>query len=99
MIPYRVYILDCLDKKGNNSFYTGMTKTLLRRLSEHGSRRGARFTRGKSLTLVLVEDLSNFSKASRREREIKKMSRKEKQALIDNSPKPFHWFHEGAVYP
>ncbi len=75
-----VYIIQAKSGK----LYTGITNDLDRRLEEHreGSR-GARFFRFSGPEKVLFRELhSDRSKASKREIEIKKMSRKQKLLLI-----------------
>jgi len=70
--------------------YTGITTNLERRLKEHNtdpvsgkSGRGAAFTRSRRpVTLVYSEKQADRRLASRREIEVKKMSRKAKLQLI-----------------
>jgi putative endonuclease len=74
-----VYILLCAD----GTLYTGWTSDLERRLAAHNSGQGAKYTRGRRpLRLIYVEELSGRPAALRREREIKRMRRAEKLALI-----------------
>lgn len=76
---YFVYILKC----GNGSLYTGITTDVERRLTEHKSGKGARYTRAKGAgEIVRIERKKNRSTASKREAEIKKMSRAEKLKLV-----------------
>jgi len=76
---YFVYILKCKD----GSLYTGITTDIARRLAEHASGKGAKYTRGKKVgKVVYSEKKKNRSTASKREAAIKSMSRKEKLALI-----------------
>jgi putative endonuclease len=78
---YYVYILRC----GDGSFYTGWTNDLKKRLTAHQEGRGAKYTRGRGpLQLVYTEEFDNKSEAIKREYHIKKMSRKEKETLIDS---------------
>ncbi len=80
---YFVYILKC----GNGSLYTGITTDVERRLAEHKSGKGARYTRAKGAgEIVRVERKRNRSTASKREAEIKNMSRAEKLRLIESIP-------------
>lgn len=80
---YFVYILKC----GNGSLYTGITTDVERRLAEHKSGKGARYTRSKGAgEIVHIERKKNRSTASKREAEIKKMSRFEKLELVAASP-------------
>ena len=75
-----VYILRCAD----DSLYTGITTDLERRLHEHNHlASGARYTRARRpVSLVYHEAFSSRPEVSRREYEIKQMSRTEKSALI-----------------
>ena len=78
---YWVYMLRCKD----DSLYTGITTDLPRRVEEHNSGTGAKYTRGRGpVILVYQESLSDRSAASKREAEIKKLSREEKLLLISS---------------
>lgn len=73
------YILLC----ANKALYTGITNNLERRLLAHNSGRGARYTRGFGpVKLLWQEHHRNRSSASRREAQIKRLSRLRKLALI-----------------
>lgn len=78
---YWVYILHCAD----NTLYTGSTPRLERRIQEHNQGNGAKYTRGRLPVLLrqawIVE---NRSQALRLEAFIKKLTRKEKEYLIDD---------------
>lgn len=74
-----VYILACAD----STFYTGITNDLEHRLQMHNAGRGAKYTRGRlPVAVVHVEACSDHGTALRRERAIKRLSRKEKVRLI-----------------
>ncbi len=77
---YCVYILRCADK----TYYTGITTDVDRRVVEHNtSPLGARYTRGRRpVTLVYVQSYVDRSAAAREEVRIKKLSRREKMALL-----------------
>lgn len=64
--------------------YTGISTDVLRRFAEHkGSKRGARFfNSAKAEAIVYRESQPDRAVASRREYQIKKMSRQEKLELI-----------------
>ena len=68
----------------NGYLYTGITTDLARRFSEHYTKRaGAKFFNSSPpKKIVFHEPHSNRSSASKREASIKKLSRKEKIALI-----------------
>jgi putative endonuclease len=76
---YFVYILKCKD----GSLYTGITTDVARRLEEHKSGKGGHYTRAKGVVKVLyTERRKNRSTASKREAEIKRLSRSEKLSLV-----------------
>lgn len=73
------YLLECAD----GTFYTGIAKSLERRLALHNRGRASKYTRGRlPVTLVYSERHSDRSGASRREYEVKHFSRVGKQALF-----------------
>ena len=75
-----VYILECRD----GSFYTGITNNFKKRLEMHISGNGSKYLRGRlPVKLIYKESLSNRSQASKREIEIKKLNKKEKQLIIN----------------
>ena len=76
---WKLYILRC----GDGSLYTGISTDVARRLEEHRSGKGAKYTRSRGpLELVYVEDCPDKSTALRRELEIKSLPRDEKLKLI-----------------
>lgn len=80
-MPWYVYILRC----GDGTLYTGITDNILRRLAAHQAGRGAKYTRGRGpLKLVYQEEVSDKPAALRREIEIKRMKRAEKERLIES---------------
>ena len=77
---WKLYMLRC----GDGSLYTGITTDLQRRLEEHRSGKGAKYTRSRCpLELVYWEECGDKSKALKRELEIKSLSRTEKLKLIE----------------
>ncbi len=80
MKSWVLYILQCKD----GSLYTGITDDLDRRLAQHRAGKGAKYTRGRSpLTLVYTEECEDHSHALRREIAVKRLTRSEKQELIN----------------
>ena len=78
-----IYILEC----GDGSFYCGITNNIERRLKQHKGEiiGGAKYTRSHwPCKLVYEEKSVSRSKASQREAIIKKMSKIEKQTLINS---------------
>lgn len=79
-----VYIVECT----TGELYTGSTTDLERRVQEHNSGRGAKFTRARiPVELVYREEVNDRSEALRRELQIKSMKRTEKLELIHSSLK------------
>lgn len=78
---WEVYMIQTTSGK----LYTGITNNLKRRFDEHRKhQKGARFFHiSKPEKIVFRESHANRSEASKREMAIKKMSRKEKLALIN----------------
>jgi len=75
-----VYMLRC----GDDTFYTGITDNMQKRLAAHRAGKGAKYTRGRGpLELVYVEEQPDKSAALRREIGIKKLPRKEKLKLAE----------------
>ena len=76
-----VYILKC----GDNSLYTGWTNNLEKRFEEHCKGQGAKYTKGRGpLEIVYHEVFDNKIDAMKREYAIKKLSRKEKDILVES---------------
>jgi putative endonuclease len=82
MPAYYVYIIECSDKKGKKTYYTGSTQDLKKRFDLHVSGKGAKYTRGKKLKLVYYETLLSNSDARRREIQIKKLPLEKKINII-----------------
>ena len=74
-----VYILECADQ----TFYTGITNDLTRRVAEHNSSKlGAKYTRGRRpVKLAYVKRKKDKTKALQEEYRLKKLSRQEKLGL------------------
>jgi putative endonuclease len=73
------YILECAD----GSYYTGWTTDPERRVKEHNSGRGARYTRARRpVRMVYLEELPDRSAAMKRELAIKRLPQKRKKELI-----------------
>ena len=77
--PWQVYIILCSDE----TLYTGITNDLARRLAQHQAGRGAKYFRARRpLEVVYLEGGHDRSSASRREAQIKRLSRAGKLRLI-----------------
>lgn len=75
------YIVKCSD----NTLYTGVTTDLERRVNEHNnSDKGAKYTKTRRpVKLVYNETHTDRSSSSKRESEIKKLSRIDKLKIIN----------------
>ncbi len=79
---YTLYIIRCAD----DSLYTGIAKDLEKRLVVHKSGKGSVYVRARlPFSLVYTEKHKDRSRATKREMEIKKMTRANKEKLIINS--------------
>ncbi len=82
-----VYVLHCSD----GTFYCGYTTDVERRVQEHngeGKVAGAKYTNGRRpVQVVHTESFATRSEAQKREAEIKKMSRQEKEKWYTASNK------------
>jgi len=73
------YIIRCKD----NTLYAGWTDDLGKRVEAHNSGEGAKYTRGRTpVTLVYFEEFETKSEACKRECEIKKLTKRQKENLI-----------------
>lgn len=73
------YILRCAD----GSLYIGWTNHLEERVAAHQAGKGAKYTKGKRpVELVYYETFQTKEEAMRREYAVKRMSRRDKLALI-----------------
>jgi len=74
-----IYILECSD----GTLYTGITTDVNRRLLEHNSGKGAKYTRVRQpVVLRALFEAKNRSEASKEEYRIKQLNRTEKLKLI-----------------
>ena len=78
-MDWTVYILRCAD----GTLYTGITNDLSRRIAEHESGQGAKYTKGRGpFQLVFEEGVQSRGLASKRENKIKALDRKTKLLLV-----------------
>jgi putative endonuclease len=74
-----IYILECSD----GTLYTGITTDVNRRLLEHNSGKGAKYTMvRRPVVLRALFEAKNRSEASKEEYRIKQLNRTEKLKLI-----------------
>ena len=80
MKDYFVYILKCSD----DSYYTGVTNNLEKRINEHQSGLIKGYTSSRlPVKLVFSERFTDINDAIRFEKQVKGWSRKKKEALIN----------------
>ena len=78
-MPWQIYIIECKDGK----LYTGITKSLKRRVKEHNSGNGCRFTKYRfPVKLMYHEKVLSRSLALKREAKIKLLKRPQKLKFI-----------------
>lgn len=80
---YYVYIVKCSD----NSYYTGFTNDLERRINEHNdglNPESYTYTR-KPVKLVFYHEFNDVNQAISFEKQVKGWSRKKKEAIINNN--------------
>ncbi len=77
---YYIYMLRC----ENNSVYTGITNNLEKRLKEHTSKNGAKYTKShKVIKLETAWQTLEKSSACKLEYQIKQLPKNEKENLIN----------------
>jgi putative endonuclease len=82
-----MYILECCDE----SFYTGSTKNLPRRLWQHQNGMGANHTAKRlPVKLVYAEEFEHVADAFYREKQVQGWSRAKKMALIQGDWDKLH---------
>lgn len=81
MKKYYTYILKCSD----DTYYTGYTTDLKKRIETHNEKKGAKYTRGRTpVTLMYYEEFETKSEALKREAQIKKLSLPQKLKLMSS---------------
>jgi len=78
-----LYVVECSD----GTLYTGVTTDVIRRLREHNSpAKGAKYTRSRRpVNLIYHTDFSSQTTACKAEAKFKKLSRKQKLEVINES--------------
>jgi putative endonuclease len=76
---HHIYIVRCAD----GTLYTGYARSPVERQKVHNAGRGAKYTASRRpVTLVYVQRCRSVSAALKREHQIKRWSRAQKEALI-----------------
>ena len=74
------YIVSCSD----GTYYTGWTNNLEKRIHDHNAGKGAKYTKSRlPILLIYYETFDTKEDAMRREYAIKRLTRKEKEKLIE----------------
>ena len=74
-----VYIIECKD----NTYYTGWTTNLERRIKAHNNGNGAKYTKARRpVKLIYYEEFPDKNQALKRKYAIKQLTRKQKELLI-----------------
>ena len=86
-----MYILECDD----TSYYTGSTRYLTKRITEHKNGQGANYTKKHlPVELVYIEEFSRIDLAFKREKQIQGWSHSKKKALIAGDTNMLHELSE-----
>lgn len=82
-MSFFVYILECAD----GTYYSGSTNNLEKRIHDHNfSKNGAHYTKiRRPVILKYFETVSSLSEARKREAELKRLTRQEKEGLVIKS--------------
>ena len=76
------YMVRCRD----DSLYTGWTNHLEKRVEDHNSGRGAKYTKSRRpVELVYYEQFGTKEEAMRREWEIKQLTHQQKEKLLEQA--------------
>jgi putative endonuclease len=87
MDNWYLYIARCSD----GTLYTGVSNDVAGRIKKHNEKRGAAYTRSRlPITLEHQELVGSYGDALKREAQVKKLSRREKEDLIGASLKHKH---------
>ena len=79
---FYTYILICAD----HTYYTGITTDIEKRIRQHNGELtgGAKYTRARRpVTLHYLEEHDSRTEATKREIQIKKLSKQQKQSLVE----------------
>ncbi|MCG2711594.1 MAG: GIY-YIG nuclease family protein [Candidatus Omnitrophica bacterium] len=79
---FYVYIVECRD----NTYYTGYTNDLAKRIERHNKGLASKYTRARlPVKMVWKKNCKDQSAAMRTEKRIKGLTRQDKQSLIHGS--------------
>jgi putative endonuclease len=78
---WSVYLTRCSD----STLYCGISNDVPKRIVKHNTGRGAKYTKTRRpVTLVYVEEVGTMGQALKREHQIKKMSKRSKEKLVND---------------
>ena len=78
-----MYILRCAD----DSYYTGSTNNLEKRIAQHQHGEGANYTSKRlPVELIFIEEFPRIDEAFYREKQVQGWTRKKKEALMNHMP-------------
>ena len=81
LVPWSVYLVRCSD----GTLYCGISNNVTKRIDAHNNGKGAKYTKSRlPVSLVYHEEIGSMSAAMKRECQIKKMTRKQKNDLVDS---------------
>jgi len=81
LVPWSVYLVRCSD----GTLYCGISNNVSKRIEAHNAKKGAKYTRTRlPVSIVYSEEIGTMSNAMKRERQIKKMTRKQKLQLCQS---------------
>ncbi len=81
-MSWYVYIIQSSD----NSYYTGITTDLERRFKQHANGCGAKYFNGRTPIKIVYKEVGHSkSSAGKREAKIKKLTKEEKENLIQTN--------------
>jgi len=81
---FHAYIVECCD----GTYYTGYTPDLENRLKLHNNGKGAKYTRDRRpVKLIWSKEYKYFKNAFLEEKRIKKLTRKQKEKLVNEYEK------------
>ncbi|MDO4605575.1 MAG: GIY-YIG nuclease family protein [Helcococcus sp.] len=76
-----VYILECYDK----TYYTGYTTNLKKRIISHNNKKASKYTRTRTpVKYVFTKEFNNKNEAMSYESKVKRLTRLQKEKLIQN---------------
>jgi putative endonuclease len=85
------YMVECSD----NTFYTGISTDVFKRIIKHNSGKGAKYTKARTpVKLVYVQKFDDKSSASKEEWRIKQLTREEKLQMINEPWYQSQWEEE-----